>query len=1612
MLVSTGISHAAVYAEDQDTTATPGLCVHHTEHTGECGYTAPEEGSPCTHEHDETCGYVEGSAEVPCDKGCTDTDGDGVIDHAADCAWQPAVEPQPCTHEHDDTCGYVEAGEGTPCTYAENGCPYCITDWSWVDPDGLLVEMDGSWGMGMPGVSAANPLTREALQSMLPTQINATADNGDSLTLDLTWDLTALPEDGATGGTYTVVGTVATDGYNLTDAAAPLTVTLQLGMTTGDATEEGAGDADADTDGETADDSGVALYTDLPSGDPPYPNRIVNGVSPNGTTIDLFDYWITSQADADNENPDGFISKGINDGHALLFGRSMEGYKDRWGNKTLGLWNCWTANEDNQEGERPRIEIVQSELGDDGYPVLNPAVVNTSSEYLLSDLRGRNGSESLNYLFDPSQQTDGKASYPNVQGLLQVDKSGYYYYNSQENYAVYYQGTNSFTLYDLPGIIPDGLSPVGQFFPFNAATSNGGRFSYKNVNYNLMNGTTSGNENINHYFGMHMSTRFVQQFDGYTDKGHTVPVTYEFSGDDDVWIFIDGKLVVDLGGIHDKASVTINFATGDVTINKVGDAGYTTYKLGTKMGRTSDTLPNDTYHTLDFFYLERGNMDSNMYLKYNLVTIPESSVIKVDQLGKAVPGAEFKLYAASDTERINPIATGTTDTSGEFIFLSEDESGNQYPITIDELYNSYKNSTDGKGNNLILTETVTPEGYRSVGEIGLYFYPSPSDSEEVLLLSNNVWDKGAYAMAKVTATTPNEIHLIKSQNNTFDPPTPYITLVGASAVENPLMFAVVYQKQTDGNWYPVSGDPLNGWKVESDNTWNSVLKAANANPYIFQLASSGAYQVEVSNLPGDIKTYYHICGKEANAKYTIGYYYTTATTLANATADNTWRIDADPTTVSENYALSRVFSMDVYVSNIKNYLLVQKVDDQGNTVNEATFALYQSTSDAVAVNDDGTVKVDTTKDPYDQVTTKTDASGTVALEGGGIFPSTVDTLPLGEYYLVETGAPSGYEINDTPVHIVVDNTGVYADAGTSDDGVTVLRGAGSVIRSMVQFAADDDVDVTLHDIKAALATGSYSSESFTWDGANWDDGNVLNLKYDNNNNTLDYGPTETTGKRLLETDEGWSKLVIQQVYNQGDTLKKDLADLGYTDITNLFSGTVTVRVSNDRIGNLKISKTVTGDGAPTGQEFTFTATITDEDVKDGDSFKTKDQSGQEGTITFKNGQTTITLGAGESLTILGLPTGATFDVVESSVSGFTTSVQATPLGDDSAAVVDQDNSAHVTGTIGHNTTEEEATTLAYTNDFDGSARVALEGTKTLEGRNITETDNFTFTLAADADDGDTQNAIENGNIVMPDSLTAVAGTDGNFTFGEITFKAAGTYKFKITENQPAAGTQTSIRYDTHTTVVTVTVTEENGILTADVAYNNAPVSTETGGAVFINRDESLILSKTVTGSLGDRDKYFEFTVQINGAGATATYTVDLSNAEASPAGKTNPATLTSDENGAINEKFYLKHGQSITVLGLPADATYTITETDDQDGYTTTITTNGTPGNGKTTSGTISAAQTTNIAFTNTREGTVPAGVMVDSFPWLMAAGFCLLGAAALAFSWGYRRRLGHRHEN
>lgn len=176
---------------------------------------------------------------------------------------------------------------------------------------------------------------------------------------------------------------------------------------------------------------------------------------------------------------------------------------------------------------------------------------------------------------------------------------------------------------------------------------------------------TAENRNVNKYnygFGAKLQFDFTLTDDGQVQVGDNpndkVPIKFFFSGDDDVWVYIDGQLVLDVGGAHGKASGLLEFGkttdgkantvTPYVSSNKAGGATYTTnvnnktvYFNGspvtfTKQGKIVDkddqtkefTLDKGTTHTLTMFYMERGMWESNMAVAFNF---PDHNELQVEK---------------------------------------------------------------------------------------------------------------------------------------------------------------------------------------------------------------------------------------------------------------------------------------------------------------------------------------------------------------------------------------------------------------------------------------------------------------------------------------------------------------------------------------------------------------------------------------------------------------------------------------------------------------------------------------------------------------------------------------------------------------------------------------------------------------------------------------------------------------------------------------------------------------------------------------------------------------------------------------------------------------------
>lgn len=346
-----------------------------------------------------------------------------------------------------------------------------------------------------------------------------------------------------------------------------------------------------------------------------------------GITINMFNY----------------DTAGINEGHSLKFSNGSDG-----------------GNEDYNKYRGPSdlsLGIMQKRLGEDSYPIVD---------------KGKK--ESSSYLFSTKEGT-GKEFYSDANYLFKQDADGYYEYDSTKNFAQFNKNTKEFTVYKVPGSSKDPIdlqqgSKHGSFFPFNTL----GDHKYWDI-------PKISEKSPDFHFGMTMSAKFIQPKDGKINGNNMV---FEFSGDDDVWVYIDGVLVLDIGGIHNSVSGSIDFAEGTV---KVGSNNYTLKNLFKEAGAEKegdfvsrkDIFKDYTVHTINFYYLERGKGDSNCKLKFNLPTVPDGSVKVQKQLSNtdkekyADVKFKFQLLVKDEKENYVPSTPNGILDDGRKVEFSEDK---------------------------------------------------------------------------------------------------------------------------------------------------------------------------------------------------------------------------------------------------------------------------------------------------------------------------------------------------------------------------------------------------------------------------------------------------------------------------------------------------------------------------------------------------------------------------------------------------------------------------------------------------------------------------------------------------------------------------------------------------------------------------------------------------------------------------------------------------------------------------------------------------------------------------------------------------------------------------
>ena len=402
-----------------------------------------------------------------------------------------------------------------------------------------------------------------------------------------------------------------------------------------------------------------------------------------------------------------------NKGNFFAFYGTVKGVDSR-----TGISPGWTQGslEANGGGSVALMGIVEDNLDESGLPVMSQGQqVDLFSTTSITH-EGKNAKE----------------VYPDVDfQFVYNETTGYYTYNAALNHAQLSSDGKSIQLYK-QSLAPtttekgDTHGDAG-FYPFadiNSAVGKNSSYTplnwvqwadkLENEGYSLTDAeyalgdykTNAANSNMELHYGIHVESDF------YIPSGKTVggeEMVYEFTGDDDLWVFIDGKLVLDIGGGHTYVSGSFNLTTGEVWIEKYTKLGesaggnYTKSEEGagfdysyndkgeTVIDKTSFkelkyfdenllALEDDQMHTMQIFYLERHAGVSNCRMRFNLPLVPSGSVVVSKNLENenskelsVNPDTEYKftLYKA-DGE--NDVLDGRTYT-----VLAD------YPYTVDGL---------------------------------------------------------------------------------------------------------------------------------------------------------------------------------------------------------------------------------------------------------------------------------------------------------------------------------------------------------------------------------------------------------------------------------------------------------------------------------------------------------------------------------------------------------------------------------------------------------------------------------------------------------------------------------------------------------------------------------------------------------------------------------------------------------------------------------------------------------------------------------------------------------------------------------------------------------------
>lgn len=370
--------------------------------------------------------------------------------------------------------------------------------------------------------------------------------------------------------------------------------------------------------------------------------------------------------------------------------------------QTYAKWNYWGKKDDGYTGNYICSGLVEKSLDNSN----NIVFTNTEPGLFRSD---------------DTTNSYGKKIYTNVRLPFQYDKSkNEYSFNSNTMSAHFTDKAKSNT--DLtysasPQTITDisaqGKNDKASWLPFDKETS-------------------IATDDATYHFGMQAVIPFSMTSNGRLNAAddESDAITFDFSGDDDVWVFVDGKLVLDIGGIHNEMAGTMNFATNEWSVQRSEYNYATNETVGDMNGKAMDgrlfddkngkgvlgtnreTFAATTSHTLTVFYLERGAGASNCKIKFNL---PMEDSVSVKKLVSDIDSNGDKISSDSQTNLDNHDFTFK-------LFKNDKPLANTNYIILDESNQPIDTATTAKDGTFKLKNKQTAKFVGQIPKNGNTYY--------------------------------------------------------------------------------------------------------------------------------------------------------------------------------------------------------------------------------------------------------------------------------------------------------------------------------------------------------------------------------------------------------------------------------------------------------------------------------------------------------------------------------------------------------------------------------------------------------------------------------------------------------------------------------------------------------------------------------------------------------------------------------------------------------------------------------------------------------------------------------------------------------------------------